>query len=247
VTWSVLQSKSGTSTTSPTCNVQYTSALSAGTKLIALVASGSVTITSVKDAAANSFTLLARVSGSGGGATELSWWAIDVPAADVGTAATITANSATNSAAMLIQEVAGLAAGNTTAAMLDGTPGTVQVAASASHAQPAYTSTAANEYLAAAFTDSGGPETYTAPAGYTPDANGVNNSAVGDCVIAYKNSAGAAESGTWAFTGTFTGVGTAYAVVAFQLAPAPVTVPQPFPQMRTELARGHPGGRVIRA
>jgi hypothetical protein len=25
------------------------------------------------------------------------------------------------------------------------------------------------------------------------------------------------------------------------------TLPQPFPQMRTELVRGHPGGRIIRA
>lgn len=218
MSWSVLQSAgvlgSGSSTVAT-----YTSNVSAGTKLIAYFSAfsgSSITITSVKDAAGNTMTqvgwLWSGTSGTGAGI-----FAMDTPAGDVGAKPVITALLSNGSfGAMVIQEVSGLAAGNTLAAMVDGTAATAAFGAGSSHAQPAYSSSAANEFLVSFCGDQGGPQTMTQPAGYTLDANAVNNNGSADCCPAYANSTGGAESGTWAYSGST--VGSNILAVAFQLA-----------------------------
>ena len=86
----------------------YTTNLTSGTKLIAVVGknTGAANITSVKDAAGNSFTLLA--TGGTATATCVTLWALDTPAADVGIKPKITAAGASsNSGLGIIQEVSG--------------------------------------------------------------------------------------------------------------------------------------------
>jgi hypothetical protein len=124
------------------------------------------------------------------------------------------------SPSMLVQEVSGLLAGNTTA-MADGTPGAVQSSGTTSPASPAYTSTSANEYLVILYGDQGGGVTWTNPSGYTGDANGINGSGNADIQIAYKNSTGGAESGAYTLSGTV-----AYGIIlgAFKLPGGGVTV-----------------------
>ena len=219
--WSWLQSASNTGTGVSSIAATFTTAnLTSGTKLIAVVGNDqggvSATTSTVKDGAGNSFTKLATIQGSTGGPVEVTLWAIDTPAGDAGTKPTITATfSAASGGSILVQEVSGLLAGNTSA-MLDGTAATLQATTVlAGQAQPSYSSTASNEYLVACFGDNGGPETYTVPGGYTADTAGQNNNSNADTVIAYKSSTGGAESGTWTFTGTATGAG--YIVVAFKL------------------------------
>ena len=218
--WSVLQSVGGLGSGASTI-ATYTSNVSAGTKLIAYFSafSGStITVTSVKDAAGNTMTqvgyLWSATSGTGAGI-----FAMDTPAGDVGTKPVITALLSNGSfGAMVIQEVSGLAVGNTLAAMVDGTAAATAFAAGASHAQPAYSSTAAGEFLVSYCGDQGGPQTMTKPAAYTIDAHAVNNNASADCCPSYTNSAGGAESGTWTYSGST--VGSNILVVAFKLAPA---------------------------
>lgn len=220
--WSVLQSASSGSTGLATTKaVTFATAnLSSGTKIIAYVgaAPGAVTFTvnSIVDGASNSLTQIGFLDDSTN-QVAIGVYAMDTPAGDVGTKPTITATfNGSFEASILVQEVSGLAAGNTTAAMLDGTAAVAGFAAGASHAQPAYSSTAANEFLIAVEADDGGPQTVTQPGGYTLDANAVTNNSLADIAPAYKNSTGGAESGTWTFGGTTTG--TALLVVAFKVA-----------------------------
>ncbi len=158
--------------------------------------------------------------------TGVAIFAMDTPAGDVGTKPTITATFAGGSAdaSILVQEISGLAAGNTTAAMLDGTAVSAGFAASASDAQPAYSSTISGEFLVSLQGDDGGPQVASQPAGYTLDANAVNNNSFANVCPAYKNSTGGAESGTWTFTGTTTQ--TALMVIAFKLPAVTSGIPQ---------------------
>jgi hypothetical protein len=238
VAWSVLQSAgllgSGSSTV-----VTYPSNVSAGTKLIAYFSAfsgSSITVTSVKDAANNAMTqvgwLWSGTSGTGAGI-----FAMDTPSGDVGTKPVITALMSNGSfGAMVIQEVSGLAAGNTLAAMVDGTAATAAFGAGSSHAQPAYSSSAANEFLVSFCGDQGGPQVMTQPSGYTLDAHAVNNNGSADCCPAYTNSAGGAESGTWAYSGST--VGSNILAVAFQLAPAGTDSGPNSPSTGTDLGGG---------
>jgi hypothetical protein len=240
VTWNVLQSVgvlgSGSSTVAT-----YTSNVSSGTKLIAYFSafgSSSFTITSVKDGALNTMTqvgfLYSATSGTGTGI-----FAMDTPAGDVGTKPVITAlMSNSQFGSMVIQEVSGLAVGNTLGAMVDGTAAATGFAAGASHAQPAYSSTAAGEFLVSFCGDQGGPQTMTKPAAYTLDANAVNNNSSADCCPAYANSANGAESGTWSYSGST--IGSNIMVVAFQLAAGGAAAVPATPAAR--MAPGwHPG------
>ena len=225
--WSVLQSVSGSNTgTNTSLTVTYTSNVSAGNKLIAFITiSPGVlgTITSVQDAALNSMTSCGAVSGSTGGNVHTAIYAMDVPAGDVGTKPAIKVTyGVTADFGMVLQEVSGLAVGNTTAAMLDGTAAAVQETPSTSQAQPAYTSHAANEYLVSFLGDNGNSVTY-ALSGYTLDAHNIQGSATTDAVVGYKNSTNAAESGTWTTSGTPTGSG--LIVVAFKLGAAAALAP----------------------
>jgi hypothetical protein len=115
--------------------------------------------------------------------------------------------------------------------MLDGSVAFAGFAAAASDAQPSYTSTVANEFLVSLEADNGGPQTVTQPTGYTLAPGSITNNANCDAALAYKNSTGGAESGTWTFGGTTTG--TELGVVAFKVSGAgpPTSGPPMFPGM----------------
>jgi hypothetical protein len=205
MTWSVLQSASGTnsSLTTSSISVTYPNNVAAGTKIIAALSlSGTRTVSAVQDGSSNNLTQLGvAVNGT---SQHTFLYAMDTPVGDVGTKPTITVTfSATNApSSLLLQEVSGLLAGNTSA-MLDGTPGTGSGTSGSGNAgPPTFVSAAAGAYLVYLYGDDGGPLTYTGPAGYTADANGVNSSPDADMVISYKNSTGGTETGSYAITGT---------------------------------------------
>lgn len=228
MSWSWLQSASAQGGSGLT--VTMGTNVSSGTKLIAAAAadnSSATTVSSIKDGSGNAMTFLARIALTDGtGTTEL--WAMDTPSGDVGTKPvfTLTMSVGGGSAAMLVQEVSGLLAGNTTA-MLDGTAGTVAVNASGSGSttSPTYSSTAANEYLVLVYGDNGNSITYTAPSSpWTGDANGINTSFNNDCEISYRNSTNGAESGQYSING---GVNYGIILVAFKLAGGGGSTPGP--------------------
>ena len=215
--WSVLQSASAQGGSGLT--VTFTTAnCTAGTKLIAAVAgdnSSLTTVSSVKDAAGNAMTSLGTVTLSDGTGT-LTLLAMDTPAVDVGTKPTFTVTMSVGggSCAMLVQEVSGLLAGNTTA-MIDGTAGTNAVNSSGPATSGTYSSSLANEYLVFLYGDSGNNITYTAPSSpWTGDPNGVNTSFNNDCTISYNNSAGTGESASYTING---GVNWGTILVAFNI------------------------------
>jgi hypothetical protein len=230
--WGWVQSASATASASTTVAATFASNVTAGNKIIVAVAMTGTAITSVKDGAGNTWTLIASetmVASNG----FMALYALDVPAGDAGTKPTLTATFATNDASILIQEVSGLLPGNTTA-MADGTAGVNTGNTNTTAGSGAYSSTAANEYLVAVYGDTGGPLTWTVPAGYTADTHSVNSSSVDDIAIGYKNSSNGAESATWSLSGTATAWGTI--LIAFKLSASAVPAP-PQPGSRTWRAR----------
>jgi hypothetical protein len=194
VTWSVVQSNSATTGGTASLAVTFSSNVTAGNKIIvasATSAGGAISTSTVKDGAANSWTKAGAVTN---GNNEISLWYLDVPAGDAGTAPTMTATfSATCGASVIIQEVSGLATGNTAGAALDGTLATL-TGSSASTGSPSYSTTASNEYLVSVLGDSGGGATVTAAGGWTLDAHSQNTNGNCNCLIEYKNSTGGAET-----------------------------------------------------
>lgn len=202
--WSVVQSASATNSGSGNVSVTFSTAnVASGNKIIALVgvscSTTSFIVTSVKDAAANTWTLLGSKISADFSAHQ-GLYALDVPAGDAGTKPTLTATIGTNfGATIIVQEVSGLLAGNTTA-MLDGT-----VAANTGTASPAtggaLTTTAASEYLVIGFSDQGNSLSLTTPAGYTADAHNVTGNSLCDAALFYKNSSNGAESASITMSG----------------------------------------------
>ena len=81
---------------------------------------------------------------------------LTVPGTFDGTKPVITATGTYADMALIIQEVTGLATGTTLAAMVDGTPAVIGGGTSTTTTGlPAYTSTAASEYLIAVYGDDG--------------------------------------------------------------------------------------------
>ena len=210
MTWSVIQSASG-SAFSTSVSATYGTNLSSGTKIVAVVASSfSNAPTGVHDGASNALTLL----GSKATSTGSCWlYAMDTPAGDVGTKPTITAAlSGSNGQSIVILEVSGLAAGNTTA-MIDGTPGTLS-GTTQNPGSPTYSSAASGEYLVCIFGNGNTGVSVTAPDGtWTLDPN--NAGSQSRASIEYKSSTGGAETGGFNSTGTG---GWADLMVAFKLA-----------------------------
>ena len=231
--WNRLQSALAAATGTPAGNkaVTYTDAnLSSGTKIIAYVSTSTQTGTStqvatVKDGAGNSATLVVRKQvGTSPILTDETIWAMDTPAGDVGTKPTITATLASGTAniGILVEEVGGLAVGNTLAAMIDGTgQGLSGTGASGSTGSPAYSSSVANEYLVSFFGDDGGPITWTKPAALTIDPKCVNSNADSNTAVAFGNSTGGAEAGSWGLAGSTADWATV--LVAFKLASSGIT------------------------
>ena len=152
-----------------------------------------------------------------GGPSGCDLWQLDTPAGDVGTKPTITVTfSGSVEASLLLQEVSGLATGTTTAAVLDGTAGTTTGNGGSSTTSPTYSSSVASEYLVLIYGDDGGPETLGSPTGYTRDTATVSANSNADVGIAYKNSTGGSETGSWPLSGTAAEWGTV--LVAFKLA-----------------------------
>lgn len=218
----VLQSAGNTAGHGTTISEQFASNVSSGSTLIAIAGSDSNlsgNILSVKDGASNSFFKIAEIA-QGGTNGELSVWALNTPAGDVGTQATITAtyNSAVNPS-LLIQEVAGIVTSSTAAGFTDGTPGTLGGSAGGAGliGPPTYSSTASNEYLLYAYSDDGYGNAVTAPAGYTLDPHSVIGTTSSNAAAAYKNSTGGTETGQWNEAGQNDW---ALALVAFKLAGA---------------------------
>lgn len=220
--WSRLQSASNGAGTGSTVSATYTSNLTSGTKLIAVVTVFATTASTVKDGAGNSFTKLASIglNNSTAGNGELSLWAADTPAGDAGTTPAITATpaSATGFYAILIQEVSGLLAGNTSA-MLDGTAGTSFASGSTSLACGTYSSAAAGEYLVALYGDDQNvdgiqPSACSGSAAYTLDANNIASHEA--AAVAYGNSTGGAETATFTIPASTNDQATI--LVAFRLA-----------------------------
>lgn len=229
--WAWVQGASVAS--SGNASLAYTNNVVTGNKLIAVMAADIVVTPATFTAAGTAMTLAGSITGSTGGGVSLYVYFLDVTAGMNGTKPTVTMTGVTGSGGtdLLIAEVSGLLAGNTTAA-LDGTAATKQVSSAATVTQPAYTSTAANEFLITCNGDNGGPQTWTDPSGYqgatagpgsAGAVKGINNNSNSDIELAYKNSTNGAETGTWSYTGTTTG--SAYIVVAFKVPAAAAAAP----------------------
>lgn len=210
--WARVQS-AGANTFGTSLTATFSTAnVSSGNKIIAYVGSSwSDAPTSVKDGGGTSWTQL----GSKPTGTGSVWlYGLDVPAGDAGTKPGITVIfPSSNGQSLLVQEVSGLLAGNTTA-MIDGTPGTLSGTAS-STGSPTYSSTASNEYLACCYADDNGNSTVAAASGFTLDAN--NQHTFSSVQVEYANSTGGSE--TSGFTTASTD-GWAILTVAFKLAAA---------------------------
>lgn len=199
--YSVVQSTGATQASGTSLTATFGSAVSTSNKIVVAVVcadnGGAATCTSVKDGALNSWTKLATVNNTqvSQANTELTLWGLDAPTATA-LAMTATISPSTSSSSMVIQEVSGLLAGNTSA-MLDGTAGSNTGRNPTSPSSPTYSSTALNEYLVELFGDWGASVTFTKPTGMTLAGGSTNTSNNNDLAISYANSANGAESYTY--------------------------------------------------
>jgi hypothetical protein len=225
VSWSVLQSFASSVVTTTTASATPGSNLSSGSKLIAFCGMGyygtpAQLPSGVKDANSNVFTRVAYANGTAGSSTfypSISVWVLDTPSGDVGAKPAITVTGPAGPAGLwiLVHEVSGLLAGTTAA--VDGTPGTFEGAISGtSVAQPSYTSGAASELLYSLGCQDGISDSLSI-SGYTLDTHSPQPGSNAQGQVAYKNSTGGAESGTWTYSST-SGGDTAFLVLAFKLA-----------------------------
>lgn len=220
--WSRLQSVTAHATSNVAPATFATANVSSGSKIICGIVCDSSTpglsAETCVDNASNSLTLLA--TGTWNNRAQAQLWAYDTPVGLVGTKPTITWTSTGGTpvpteAQILLIEVSGLLAGNTTA-MIDGVPGQLNGSTNTATGNPAYSSTALNEFMLSLYGDDGGPLTWVAPAGYTADPNSVNTNGNNDLAMAYINSANGAESAGWGLSGSVTGWNVI--AVAFKLA-----------------------------
>jgi len=231
--WSVLQSVSTVNSGGANVAATFTTAnLTSGSKVICWLCAdtstgGTAGFTAVSDGT-NALSKLGAFFDTGG-TLEADLWVMDTPAGDAGTKPTITATWNTGLATsygfvMLLQEVTGLAAGNTTA-ILDGAAIGAASGNSASAASGAYSSGAASEYLTAAYFDPGtGVTIATPPSGYTADPHNVSGQSSADLSVYYKNSSAGAESATFGLSGSGQWE---VLLTAFKLASGPAFIPAP--------------------
>jgi hypothetical protein len=212
--WSVLQSASGSTTTTP-LTVTMTSNLTSGSKLIFLGALdtgvNSLTFTA-NDGNGNNFTNLfaAHNFAIGSGHNYICCLTLDTPVGDVGTKPTISVTVSDTPAAHewfgIVLEVTGLSAG-TGATILDGTEGAASWSNAATATDPTYSSGASNELLIQFLGDNFdalGSGSYTAPTGYISSTK-FENTTDGSGGLAWKNSTGGSEAGSdWTFNANTT-------------------------------------------
>jgi hypothetical protein len=234
VAWSVVQSATAVLDGSATISKAFTTAnVSAGNKILVAVSAYNAAATSVHDGASNAWTQIGAKQLS---QCNVSLWALDVPAGDVGTKPTITATATgAGSVGIVIAEVSGLLAGNTTA-MCDGALASISGTATGSTGSPAYSSAAANEYLVSVYgDDENATTTWTAPGAPWTALPGQNATFSENIALAYTNSTGGSETGAWSQTG---GSDWAVLTVAFQLAPAGTDSGPNSPSTGTDLGGG---------
>lgn len=246
---SPLQSASGTAAATSVPATFSTANLSAGSKIIAFVSVGATSAPALTGCTATGSNVLTQMGTINQANARIYIFAVDATgdgshASMVGTKPTVTATcGSTVGLGIVIQEVPGLLAGNTTA-VLDGSPGTL-TGATATTGSPAYSDTVAGQYKVSAYGDFGTGFTVATAAGWTPDPNNVNASTNSDCLVQYRASTGGTDAD--GFTNADTG-GWAIVEVAFKLASASAGtpgVPYSFPAMRTELI-SRSDSRIIR-
>jgi len=203
VAWSRVQSASTAASVSAVGSVStsYATNLTSGTTLLAACSVATQTGTStevgsVSDNNGHTFSLVGRKFTTP--LVDVSLWLLNTPSGDAGSKPKITAtlSSGTGNMALLIQEVSGLSGS------VDGTLGTLAGSGTGTTGSPTYSSSASNEYLVSVYGDDGGPVTYTKPAALTADANSLNTQTYADLALAYGNSTGGTEAGSWSLTGS---------------------------------------------
>lgn len=226
MSWSRIQSASGTALSVTSLSAAYASSLSSGSTLIAVVCNtvagtGAPTTTGVSDGNGHSFTEV--IPDFGLSHFSVSVWALNTPSGDVGTKPAITAtlSGTTAGSSVLIQEVAGIITASTAAGFIDGTAGTSDGTGSGAIGPPSYASSAAGEYLVSIYADDGTGATWTAPSGYTADPSGINTSGIADLAVSYKSSTGGTESGQYSLSGS---AQWGLILAAFKLAPDGATM-----------------------
>lgn len=233
MSWARLQSASGNNSGSTTVQAAFGSNVSSGSTLIAAVCGRNFggNTSSVKDGAGNSFVAIANTVLDGNfGNEDLSLWALNTPAGDVGTKPAITATgggSGFQNISVLIQEVSGIVSSATAAGFTDGSARTTSGSSTGPAGPPAYASTSTNEYLVYVYGGSGNNGYTGTPSGYTADTNGVTGSNNCAVEIAYRNSAGGTESGQ------YTDGSGAWGEILVALKLAPAQLVQPMEVWRT--------------
>jgi hypothetical protein len=220
-----------------------TANLSAGSKIIVHASGGGTGTPAITSVTATGGNTLTQIGAASQGNARIYIYACDASGAGgssmVGTKPTITATwSGSAGLGLVIQEVPGLLAGNTTA-MVDGTPGTLTGTA-ASTGSPTYSDTTAGQYKVASYGDFGNGVTVVKAAAWTADANNVNASTSANCFVQYISSSGGTD--TDGFTSADTS-GWAIVEVAFKLAsgaPGPVAAnPGPARKANRKFTRGN--------
>lgn len=221
--WARVQSESSITTgqaNGATVALALPSTPTHGNKILAGIAASrqgvaaAISITSVTDSNSVALTQVATAGVTNDNIVGLYFY--DVPASPSTPTATFDAKIACANGfdlTFFLQEVSGLAAGNSTA-VLDGTAGTKSGSATPS-GTTGYTSTASNEYLCSFFGDWGNSNNVSmVSGGWTLDTNSVNSNGNADGVLAYKNSTNGAEADSWTV-----GSGDEYGIitVAFRL------------------------------
>jgi hypothetical protein len=210
VAWLWLQSASAVPSAGTSASVAFSTAnLSSGSTVVATAAISALTgsgITGISMTCGGTSMVAIKsvTSGSGGSECVTVLFALNTPAGQVGTKPTVTVSWTNNGeAAILAQEVSGLATGATLAALADGTPGGTTGTGGASASCGTYSSSVTGEYLVAIYGDNGGTANYTIPGGYSADTHNVTgNNSRANIGIAYKNSTGGAESATYTLAGS---------------------------------------------
>ena len=159
-----LQSAVNTGAGASTVTATFGTSTTAGTKIIAfLITDIANTVTSVQDASLNNLTQIGLISGSAGGGSLGAVYAYDTTAGGINPAIKATVGTS-GGLALLVMEVSGLLAGNTTA-MADNIAGIgkVQETPVSPQAQPAYSSTVSGEMLFSYLGDNGNSVTWTVP------------------------------------------------------------------------------------
>jgi hypothetical protein len=232
VTWEWLQSTEGATTSSVSSfSVSYASPLTAGSKMIAYVGSYLGIPETIGDVHGNDMGILAEYYVNVEETPDqlnmyFAAYCMDTPSADAGTTAEIKASFSNATPVTIgLQEVSGLAAGNTYACV-DGSfafnGGETTSVNEIADAYPQYTATYANEYMLSVLCYEF-ESSLTPPPGWTLDPNISASNFTGEfgMALAYTNSVEGTNDGLWTFPSTSSGNCFVIFDFAFLLPPSP--------------------------